>query len=387
MTSQSSLLPVSIRRLEPNSVLHVAIILLSLLTMLSEGVTLAEDVAAPTTATVDLVVGDWLPGEREGKARSNDESATKTVLDFPFGVDFDRAGAMFICEMSGNRIFRLEADGELTLIAGTGTAGYSGDGGPATAATFREMHNIAMGSDDSIFVADSANHAIRRIDSKSRQVSTFAGNGKPGFDDDRGTAPAARFRKTICITFDPAKKTLLVADIYNIRIRAIDIAEGTVRTIAGNGKSGVPQDGAVAARSPLVDPRAVAADAEGNVYVLERAGHALRVVDQDGTIRTVAGSGRKGYRDGPALEAQFDGPKHLCIDDAGNVYIADDVNGAIRKYDPKSATVSTVLGRGQGDSRVKLDKPHGVCFHQGTLYVVDSGNNRVLSLRTEADNE
>ena len=110
----------------------------------------------------------------------------------------------------------------------------------------------------------------------------------------------------------------------------------------------------------------------------------LCVVDREGTIRTVAGSGKKGYRDGPALEAQFDGPKHICVDNADNVYIADDVNGAIRKYDPREGTVTTVLGRGQGAATIRLSKPHGVCFHKGKLYVVDSGNNRVLSLSPSA---
>lgn len=357
-------------------------VLLTLLALfvVSPPVASADDL--PAAPQVKLVVGHWLSGERSGGAVQRSQAVAKdsVELDFPFGVDFDSRDRMYVVEMSGNRVFRLESDGSLTRIAGTGTAGYSGDGGPATEATFREMHNLAIGADDNLYVADSANHTVRHIDMKTGIITTLAGNGEKGFDGDAGRAADARFRKTISISFGPKKRRLYVADIYNVRIRAIDVAAGTVKTIAGNGKSGVPSDGDVAAAGPLVDPRAVSTGPDGGVYVLERAGHALRVVDPDGKIRTIAGSGKKGYRDGAALEAQFDGPKHLCVDDAGNVYIADDVNNAIRKYDPKWQTVTTVLGRGHGDARVKLSKPHGVCFHNGKLYVVDSGNNRVLSV-------
>src|SRR5207253_1971058 len=112
----------------------------------------------------------------------------------------------------------------------------------------------------------------------------------------------------------------------------VDMPSGTIRLIAGNGERGVPADGAVAREAPLVDPRAVAADGSGNVYILERGGHALRVVDRDGKIRTVAGTGKAGPAsdDGPALKATLRGPKHLCLDHDGNVVIADTDNHCIR---------------------------------------------------------
>jgi len=174
---------------------------------------------------------------------------------------------------------------------------------------------------------------------------------------------------------------LHITDLKNARIRNVDLASNQVRTVAGNGSKGVPADGSLAVDSPLVDPRAAASDPSGRLYVLERSGHALRVVDPNGTIRTVAGTGKKGYRDGAALEAEFGSPKHICLDDAGNVYIADDLNGAIRKYNPKTARVETILGQGKGDSRIRLLHPHGVCVHEGWLYVIDSGNNRILRQR------
>ena len=130
----------------------------------------------------------------------------------------------------------------------------------------------------------------------------------------------------------------------------------------------------------MVDPRAVASDGAGNLYILERSGNALRVVRPDGAIYTVAGTGRKGFRDGGALQARFGSPKHICCDPGGNVYIADDVNKAIRKYDPKTGRVSTVLGRGFGDPKITLERPHGVRWHDGRLHVVDTGHNRILRI-------
>ena len=186
----------------------------------------------------------------------------------------------------------------------------------------------------------------------------------------------------MCITLDAKKQALHIADLKNRRIRNLDLESGIVTTVAGNGKKGTPKEGALATAGPLVDPRAVASDAAGNLYVLERGGHALRVVRGDGTIHTVAGTGKKGFQDGDAKQAQFGSPKHVCADPEGNIYIADDLNGAIRKYDPKTSQVTTVLGRGIGDKRIRLSHPHGVSVHEGVLYVIDSGNNRIMSLKS-----
>jgi DNA-binding beta-propeller fold protein YncE len=169
---------------------------------------------------------------------------------------------------------------------------------------------------------------------------------------------------------------IYIADIGNKRIRVADLKTGKVSTIAGNGRKGVPKDGAKATEAPLFDPRAVAPDSKGNVYVLERSGHALRVVRPNGQIYTVIGTGKRGKQDGPGKQATLGAPKHICVDDADNVYIADEANDLIRKYDPKTGRVSTVLGLG----RVKLDYPHGVTWERGKLYVVDTGHNRILRI-------
>ena len=137
----------------------------------------------------------------------------------------------------------------------------------------------------------------------------------------------------MCVSLNPSNDKLYIADLKNRRIRVIDLETGIVTTIAGNGEKGVPADGSVATESPLVDPRAVAVDSNNHVYVLERGGHALRVVTPDGRIRTVAGIGKPGDADGPALEARLKSPKHLAIDANDRVIIADDQNARIRLYD------------------------------------------------------
>jgi DNA-binding beta-propeller fold protein YncE len=334
--------------------------------------------AQPVVARVELVVGARLPEEGE-------PAGSKSPLKSPFGVDFDAAGSMFIVELEGGRAFERTVDGTVTQIGGDGSKSYQGDGGPLARATFNGMHNVAVTKSGKMLIADTWNNCVREVDLKTRAIRTLAGTGKQGFRD--GPAAEAEFHWVMCVTLSPDEKVAHIADINNRRVRKLDLATGQVTTIAGNGMKGVPQDGAKALEAPLVDPRAVASDSQGRVYVLERSGHALRRVDPDGTIRTVAGTGKAGHRDGPALEAQLNGPKHLCVDDRDRVFIADDVNAAIRCYDPATETVSTVLGRGNGDAKIVLLHPHGVTWEQGTLYALDTYHDRIFRLTFEPSKE
>ncbi|QEG43412.1 NHL repeat-containing protein [Roseimaritima ulvae] len=297
-------------------------------------------------------------------------------LNIPFGVEFDPQGRMVIAEYVGGRVFRVDEQGRLERIGGTGERGYSGDGGPATEATFDAIHNLAILPNGDILLSDHVNHVVRRIEAASEKISTFAGTGKAGFSGDGGPAAEAQMNVVMCVTLTPDKSRLLVADLGNHRIRAIDLESGRISTVAGNGKRGVPEDGQQATAAPLVDPRAAAMDAAGNLYIVERNGHALRVVRPSGVIETVAGTGQKGDADGPALEAQLNAPKYLTIDPDGNVFIADDMNHTIRKYDPVAKTLTTVLGH----RRYKLQRPHGVTVRDKWLYVVDSYHHRVLRM-------
>lgn len=321
---------------------------------------------------VSVVIGNWLPAEAKPKRSGI------SPLKSPFGVDFDSDGNMVIVELEGGRVHRLSQEGQLSLVAGNGSRSYRGDNGPAADATFNGMHNVVITPNDDIYIADSWNHCIRRIAAGTGIISTIAGIGEPGYRGDGGPASEAAFDFIMCVALDPSKTILLIADLRNHRIRAVHLANDRVRTVAGNGKKGTPQDGSQAVKSPLVDPRAVAADSQGRVYILERGGHALRVVSTDGRIQTVAGNGKPGYRDGPGTAAQFNSPKHLCVNSDGIVFIADDQNAAIRKFDPATQMVTTVVGRGRGEPTVRLQRPHGVCIEGGDLFVVDTGHDRIL---------
>ncbi len=324
---------------------------------------------------VEFTVGDLIVAE------GGTWDAKSSPLTSPFGVDFNSSGDMWIVELEGGRVHQLDAAGKLHHAGGDGSKSYQADGGKLADATFNGMHNCAVTPNGDLYIADSWNHCVRRVDAASGAISTIAGTGQKGFSGDRGTATLATFDFVMCITLNPTNDVLHIADLNNHRIRAVDLKSGVVTTIAGNGRKGVPKDGDVAVSSPLVDPRAVVQDGKGNVWILERGGHALRAVLPDGKIRTVAGTGKKGLVDGPGLTAQFGSPKHLCIDNSDNIYIADDENGAIRRVDAKTHEVTTVLGKGRGDARIRLSHPHGVTWENGWLYIVDMGNNRILRMK------
>lgn len=310
--------------------------------------------------------------------------AEKADLKEPFGTGFDAAGNLWIVEMvSGNRLFRVSPDGEATHVAGTPVPGYSGDGGPALEASFNGPHNLDVLPNGHILIGDTWNGVVREYDPTAGTVRTVPGWRAPQ-GKERGSGP-------YCITLAPDRRTLHIANLS--QVIALDLATGTARVVAGNGKKGVPADGSPATEAPLVDPRAAAADRHGNLYILERGGHALRVVDPQGRIRTVVNrSGAQGHTGdgGPALEATLNGPKHLCIDRDDSVLIADAENHTIRRYLPATGRIERVAGTGKpektglgGDPLAcGLARPHGVTVHPrtGELYITDSYHNRILKI-------
>ncbi|WP_088254396.1 hypothetical protein [Fimbriiglobus ruber] len=314
----------------------------------------------------------------------------------PFAVDFGADGSIYFVEMAGGeRLRKIAPDGTLTTLAGSGKKGSAGDGGPALKAEFNGMHNLLVAPDGVIYLADAFNSKVRKYDPAAGTVTTFAGTGKKGYAGDGGPAAAAELAEVICIAFGPGAKTMYIADIGNRRVRAIDMSTGVITTVAGTGKKGEPKDGEPAAEQPLIDPRAVATDGKGNLYVLERGGHRLRVVDAAGKIRTVAGTGKAGIGGdgGPALKAAMNGPKFLWCDKDGSVLIADTENHQIRRYLPGKEIVELVAGTGKagnggvgGDPlKLELKRPHGVVPHPktGELYIADSDNGRVLKIANE----
>lgn len=334
---------------------------------------MADEAKSPVK--VEFLVGNYLLSEG-GSWKAGD-----SPLKGPFGIDFDSSGAMYIIELSSGSLHKRSAQGELKTLRGPHKKSYSGDGGVVSGAGFNGPHNCVVTADDSLLISDSWNHCVRRVDLETLRIGTLAGTGASGFSGDSGPAGAARFNYIMCIELSVDGKTLHMADLKNRRIRNVDLETGRVRTVAGNGRKGVPKDGALAVNNPLVDPRAVSSDAQGRLYILERGGNALRAVGANGEIHTVAGTGRKGFRDGEALKALFGSPKHICCDPGGNVYIADDANKAIRRFNPKTRRVSTILGRGFGDPKITLSRPHGVRWYKDHLYVVDTGHNRILRIK------
>jgi sugar lactone lactonase YvrE len=288
-------------------------------------------------------------------------------LAMPFGIDFLADGTLVVADFAKSNIVLVDKTGKARILAGAGKKGSKD--GKGTEALFNGPHNAVVRQDGKIVVGDSFNHLIKLVDPV----------------DGTTTPAAARYNDTYHVALKGAD--LLVADLGNRRIRLMG---DMVSTVAGNGMRGAPKDGAKATEAPLVDPRACAADDKGNLYILERGGNALRVVDAKGVIRTVVGSGKAGpVTEGPGTECTLNSPKFLWVEKDGNVLIADSSNHAIRRYHPATGMVKTVAGTGKagkgepgGDPlATALKHPHGVAVDiRGTLYISDSENGRILKL-------
>jgi DNA-binding beta-propeller fold protein YncE len=342
--------------------------------------------------SASLVRADKMVLVAGGGTDGDGAQATAAKLLTPFGVAFDGVGNLYIVEYTGQGVRRIDSKGSISTFAGTGQKGSAGAGRPVIKAEFNAPHSLAVLPSGDVLVADTMNNRVCRIDGRSGLLRVIAGTGEKGFTGDGGPAVKARFGNIYCATLDSRGERLYLADLDNRRIRVLDLLTGVVTTVAGNGMKGVPEDGAEAVKAPLVDPRAVSVDAKGNIYVLERSGHALRLVDSRGKIRTIAGTGKAGATGdgGDARFATLNGPKHLCIDNDGNVIIADTENHLIRKVIPAEGKIIRVAGTGRKGSagvggppqEAELNQPHGVYIHPttGTLYIADSSNNRVLMI-------
>ena len=307
--------------------------------------------------------------------------ATAAQLNFPQGVALDGAGNLYIA--TGHRIRKVDAAGVISTVAGDGTrgsGGYGGDGGPAVAALLSGPYGVALDGAGNLYIADRDNHRIRKVDSAG-VISTVAGAGTYGFGGDGGPAVAAQLDTPYGVAVDGAGN-LYIADRNNHRIRKVDSA-GAISTVAGGGPIG---DGGAAVAAQLYSPQGVAPDGAGNLYIADLGNRRIRKVDAAGVISTVAGAGTRGYGGdgGAATEAQL-GPRGVALDGAGNLYIADQNNHRIRKVDA-AGVISTVAGdgtRGSGGDggpavAAQLDLPNGVALDGlGNLYIADTGNHRI----------
>jgi sugar lactone lactonase YvrE len=254
-------------------------------------------------------------------------------------------------------------------------------------AVYDGMHDISIAPDGSIYASDSFQHRIIRLDPKTYVATVFAGTGKAGYSGDGGPADQAQLNIPMCGVIDPAGKFMVIADLVNQRVRRIDLATKVITTIAGNGKKGLPKDGDDALHTPMGDARAACTAKDGTVYVLLRGGNALAAV-KDGKVTVVVNkAGKAGpATDGPAVDARMNGPKYVTMDAKGNVLILDTENHCLRLFDPVKQTIRTIIGNGKKGSAVgadwagtQLNRPHGARIGpDGRLYVTDTENNRIL---------
>jgi sugar lactone lactonase YvrE len=298
---------------------------------------------------------------------------------------------LYFCDLDNQRIRRLDLrTRRTTTVAGNGRQGYSGDGASATEASLNMPHEVQFDADGHLYIAERDNHAIRKVDARTGVISTFAGTGMPGFSGDGGPSSAAQLRAPHSIAVDPTHRFLLICDTGNHRIRRVAFATGRIETIGGTGQRAPTPDGAPLTGTPLNGPRTFAFDEAGDLYLALREGNAIYRVDSTTLhLRHVAGSGEQGYAGdgGPARLARLGGPKGLAWS-RGMLYVADTENHVIREIDLAAGIIRTVLGTGRrGDGpepdplQCALARPHGVLVdRRGVLYVGDSEAHRIRTL-------
>ncbi len=316
--------------------------------------------------------------------------ATAAQFLLPGAVAIDGSGSVFVVDMQSHRVRKVATDGTISTVAGTGTPGFAGDGGPAKAAQLCFPRSVAVDAAGNLFIADTLNNRIRKV-SIAGVISTVAGNGLAGFSGDGGPATNARLAFPYSVAVDRANG-LLIADTLNQRIRRV-APDGTITTVAGNGTAGIGGDGSLATAAELSLPGTLATDNLGAFFVAGLSDTRVRKVDGSGMIATVAGSSAPGLGgDGSAGKAAVSFPRALAVDPTGNLLVADTYNNRIRKV-ATSGTVTTIagengpgfLGDGGFAKSARFNGPIGLAVDAGgNLLVVDAGNLRVRKLTVVA---
>jgi uncharacterized protein (TIGR03437 family) len=260
--------------------------------------------------------------------------ATSAQLSFPIGIAVDSAGNLYIADNANQRVRKVTAStGVISTIAGTGTAGFSGDGGPGTAAQLNNLQNVAVDKDGNVYISDFSNNRIRKVNASDGVITTIAGTGTAGFSGDGGLATAAQLSGPNNVSVD-AQKNIYICDASNARIRKIDAVTGNISTIVGTGVASFGGDGGLATAAQVNVPIGAIVDSAGNLFFSDRSNHRVRRVNaSDGIINTIVGSGTAGFNgDGiAALAARLNFPTGLALDPAGNLFIGDRDNSRLRR--------------------------------------------------------
>jgi sugar lactone lactonase YvrE len=304
-----------------------------------------------------------------GTAGYTDGPALASQFSKPRGVAVDAAGNVYVADTENNCIRKISVDGQITTLAGKGTAGFAE--GTGTDAQFNYPYGEAIDRAGNIYVADTDNQLIRKI-TAAGQVTILAGNGTAGYAD--GPALASQFNKPRGLAVDTVGN-VYVADTENHCIRKISV-NGEVTTLAGKGK-GVR----------FKEPRGVAVDKDGSVYVADSDNHRICKIGTDGQVATLAGGSKKGLSDGKGTEAQFEEPRGVAVDKDGNVYVADTKNHSIRKVTPEGE-VTTLAGTntaGYTDgpaTAARFNEPYGVAVNadKNILLIVDASNHCIRQI-------
>jgi sugar lactone lactonase YvrE len=352
-------------------------------TVLAAGAALLALPAKAAERRIVTVVGTGVQG-----FAAHGESAQTAKLDQPYGVLVGPDGALYWADFGSNRVLRFQS-GKVFSVAGTGEKGHAGDGGPPLKALLSAPHEVRFDSKANMLVAERDAHVVRLVERKSSNISTLVGTGMPGFSGDSGPSNAAQLKQPHSIALD-GQDNLYICDIQNNRVRRRDAASGILTTFAGNGETGDTPDEAPLT-APLHGPRSIDMAPDGTIYLILREGNKVYSIDPARKhLKHIAGTGAKGYGGdgGPALASTWNGPKGIVYAPDHSLYISDTENHVIRRVSLSDGMVSTVVGTGmrgngpEGDPRAcALARPHGVCIHDGTLYLGDSENHRIRALK------
>lgn len=326
-----------------------------------------------TIITTIAGTGDFQPDGDGGPA-------VNARIGPPSGVAVDSSGNIFITDTNDNKIRKIDTNGMISTIAGSGSTWSGGDGGAATRAAIYGPGGVAVDSSGNVYIAETSGHKIRKIDTNGI-ISTIAGTGGYGFYGEGIAATNAQLNYPSGVAVD-SSGNVFIADYYNHRIRKVD-TNGIIRTVAGTGTRGADGDGLAATSAQLNNPHGVAVDSSGNLYIADDMNHKIRKVDTNGIISTVAGTGTAGTD-----EAYLNRPFGVATDNSGNVFFTDSSNHRIRKIDT-NGRISIIAGTGtfgsEGDGgaaiNAQLHNPEGVAVDSmGNVYIADFSNSKIRKL-------